>query len=227
MSTQCSSAMSLAGSEVHTACVNAAAFERFLRWLGPDPESAARKYELIRDRLIMMFRARRCVFAEDLADTTFERVARKLTFITTEFTGDPARYFYGVAKKVYLEYQHQVILQNARAKLTIPTNNDDPHLENMLVQLDKALDRISNSDRELILLYYTGSGKNKINHRRALAKQFGVGPNALRLRVFRIRRELKNYMLAGTAATPIRRMNRSRPVAVSVRESESRSFAHC
>jgi len=56
--------------------INAAAFERFLCWLGPDPESAGRKYELIRGRLIMMFRARRCVFAEDLADTTFERVAR-------------------------------------------------------------------------------------------------------------------------------------------------------
>src|SRR5678809_1369390 len=94
---------SLAG--VHDGRANAAAFERFLCWLGPDPESAGRKYELIRGRLIMMFRARRCVFAEDLADTTFERVARKLADISNEFTGDPARYFYGVAKKVYLEYQ--------------------------------------------------------------------------------------------------------------------------
>src|SRR6185503_7086745 len=120
--------------------INAAAFERFLCWLGPDPESAGRKYELIRGRLIMMFRARRCVFAEDLADTTFERVARKLTVITTEFTGDPARYFYGVAKKVYLEYQHQIIVQNTRAKLPFPTKTEDPDLENMLRRLDKALD---------------------------------------------------------------------------------------
>jgi hypothetical protein len=106
MSTQYSNAISSTGSTVHDGGANAAAFEQFLFWLGPDPESAGKKYELIRDRLIMMFRARRCVFAEDLADTTFERVARKLTDLTTEYTGDPARYFYGVAKKVYLEYQH-------------------------------------------------------------------------------------------------------------------------
>jgi len=175
--------------------INADAFERFLCWLGPDPESAGRKYELIRDRLIMMFRARRCVFAEDLADTTFERVARKMTDLTTEFTGDPARYFYGVAKKVFLEYQHELMAKRKRAGWLAPANAEDDDLENMLKQLDDALSAIPKSDRELILTYYTDSGRNKINHRRALAKQFGIGLNALRLRVFRIRREIKNYIV--------------------------------
>ena len=195
MSTQYRSAVSLAGSKVHDARANAAAFERFLCWLGPDPESAGRKYELIRSRLIMMFKARRCVFAEDLADTTFERVARKLTDLTTEFTGDPARYFYGVAKKVYLEYQHEIMTKRMRVEYSLTTSTEDPDLENMLKQLDAALSAIPKSDRELILNYYTGSGRNKINHRRALAKQFGLQANALRLRVFRIRREIRNYIL--------------------------------
>src|SRR5262245_29074518 len=62
----------------YDARLNAANFERLLYWLGPDPHSAGRKYESIRARLIVMFRARRCVFAEDLADITFERVAHKL-----------------------------------------------------------------------------------------------------------------------------------------------------
>src|SRR3712207_6798979 len=109
MSTQHRSAVSLSGPNVHDVRINVAEFDRLLGWLGPDPESAGRKYELIRGRLIMMFRARRCLFAEDLADTTFERVARKLADLTAEFTGDPARYFYGVAKKVYLEYQHDIM----------------------------------------------------------------------------------------------------------------------
>jgi DNA-directed RNA polymerase specialized sigma24 family protein len=195
MSTQYSSAVSSTGSNVHNGGANAAAFEQFLFWLGPDPESAGRKYELIRNRLIMMFRARRCVFAEDLADTTFERVARKLTDLTTEFTGDPARYFYGVAKKVYLEYQHEIITKRKRAGSIFATRTENEDLEPMLDQLDEALSKIPKSDRELILTYYTGSGRNKINQRRALANQFGIGPNALRLRVFRIRREIKNYIL--------------------------------
>src|SRR4051794_10485154 len=200
MSTQYSSAVSLAGSKVHDGSANAAAFERFLCWLGPDPESAGRKYELIRSRLIMMFRARRCVFAEDLADTTFERVARKLTDLTTEFTGDPARYFYGVAKKVFLEYQHELMTKRKRAGCLPPASTVDQELENMLKQLDDALSAIPKPDRELILTYYTDSGRNKINHRRALARQFGIEPNALRLRVFRIRREIKNRMFGPDTA---------------------------
>src|ERR1051326_6827004 len=195
MSTQYRSAVSLAGSNVHDGRTNAAAFEQFLGWLGPDPESAGRKYELIRGRLIMMFRARRCVFADDLADTTFERVARKMTDLTTEFTGDPARYFYGVAKKVFLEYQHELMTKRKRAGCLSPASAEDEDLEEMLKRLDHALSAIPESDRELILTYYTDSGRNKINHRRALARQFGIELNALRLRVFRIRREIKNYIL--------------------------------
>jgi hypothetical protein len=72
----------------------------------------------------------------------------------------------------------------------------------MLKQLDEALSLIPESDRELILKYYTGSGRNKINHRRALAEQFGLRPNALRLRVFRIRREIKDYM-SGSGANAL------------------------
>ena len=199
MSTRCSSAVSSTGSNVHDDGANAAAFEQFLFWLGPDPESAGRKYELIRGRLIMMFRARRCLFAEDLADTTFERVARKLTDLTTEFTGDPARYFYGVAKKVFLEYQHELMTKRKRAGCLSPPSPVDADLENMLKQLDDALSAIPKSDRDLILTYYTDTGRNKINHRRALARQYGIGPNALRLRVFRIRKEIKSYMLGAGA----------------------------
>lgn len=142
-----------------------------------------------------MFRARRCVFAEDLADTTFERVARKLADLSNEFTGDPARYFYGVAKKVYLEYQKEIVAKRRRAECSLPASDEDEELEKMLKQLDDVLSAIPKSDRELILTYYTGTGKNKIKQRQALAEQSGLGLNALRLRVFRIRREIKNQML--------------------------------
>jgi DNA-directed RNA polymerase specialized sigma24 family protein len=214
MSTQCS-VVSLTGSNLHPSpthyrqagsegCDNAAAFERFLCWLGPDPETAGLKYESIRSRLIMMFRARRCVFAEDLADATFERVARKLNALANKFTGDPARYLYGVARKIYLEYQRQLIANHRRVRCSLPINTEDPDFENMLNQLDEALSRIPKSDRELILSYYTGSGRNKINHRRALAQQCGLGPNALRLRVFRIRKQIKQFAME--SGIPIRMM---------------------
>jgi RNA polymerase sigma factor (sigma-70 family) len=217
MNTQCAATISSAGATVNRAYrrrepglamassrrgqnlaggrVDAAAFDQFLCWLGPDPETAAQKYETIRGRLIMMFRARKCVFAEDLADVTFERVARKLTGLSAEFTGDPARYFYGVAKKIHLEYQRRLTAAPITHASAVAWNSEQSDSENRLDQLEEALDAISQSDRELILKYYAGSGQQKIDLRRALAEQSGIGPNALRLRVFRIRTQLKRYML--------------------------------
>lgn len=174
--------------------LNPAAFEQFLCWLGPDEEAAGRKYESIRSRLIMMFKARRCVFAEDLADATIERVARKLSSLSIGFNGDPALYFYGVAKKIYLEHQRKIASDHKRSESSSTIKDGNPDLEDMLTQLDEALSTVSKSDRELILKYYSGGEKNKIN-RRALAKQIGIGTNALRLRVFRIRKEIKSYLL--------------------------------
>ena len=181
----------------HTASawINAANFDQLLSWLGPDAEAAGGKYDESRRRLIVMFRARRCVFAEDLADATFERVAQKLAYLTDSFTGDPALYIYGVAKKIYLEYQRKIRAAPSNSDFFYQPSDDNENLENMLVRLDEALSAIPKSDRELILRYYSGSKRNKIIQRRALAQQFGLRPSALRLRVFRIRREIKNYML--------------------------------
>jgi len=179
--------------------VNAAAFDQFLCWLGPDPESAGQKYESIRGRLIMMFRARKCVFAEDLADVTFERVARKLTKLTTEFSGDPARYFYGVAKKIYLEYQRGLTTAASTTENVAAANAEEQNLENRLDQLEEALNLIPKADRELVLKYYAGTRRQKIEQRRALAEELGIGANALRLRVFRIRSQIKEQMLRRNA----------------------------
>lgn len=179
----------------HAPGISAAGFDQLLGWLGPNSEAAGQKYEAIRGRLIVMFRARRCVFAEDLADATFERVAQKLPCLTDSFTGDSALYIYGVAKKIYLEYQRKNRAAPLNSDFVHQPSTDNENLENLLLRLDEALSAISKSDRELILSYYSGSKRNKIIQRRTLAQQFGLRPNALRLRVFRIRREIKNYML--------------------------------
>ena len=97
--------------------------------------------------------------------------------------------------------------KRTRAGCLSPASAEDEDLEDMLNRLDDALSAIPKSDRELILTYYTDSGRNKINHRRDLANQYGIGPNALRLRVFRIRKEIRNYIL------------QSRPDAVIVHRS--------
>src|SRR6202008_1561467 len=80
------------------------AFDALLDWLDSDRELAGIKYEQIRSRLIKFFTGRGCIDPEELADETINRVTSKLSEIRKEFTGDPALYFYGVAKLVYMEY---------------------------------------------------------------------------------------------------------------------------
>src|SRR4051794_35744276 len=54
------------------------AFNELLNWFAPDLETAGQQYELIRQKLIALFRCRACVFPDELADETINRVARKL-----------------------------------------------------------------------------------------------------------------------------------------------------
>src|ERR1044072_6747769 len=80
------------------------AFDKFLTWLNPNREQAATKYEEVRRKLIKIFACRGCAEAEDLADETINRVIRKMQELIDSYVGDPALYFYGVARNVHLEY---------------------------------------------------------------------------------------------------------------------------
>src|SRR5215468_5900977 len=82
-------------------------FDTFLRWLDSDRDRAGAKYEDIRHRLIITFRCRGCTCSEDLADETINRVIRRIQELVDSYTGNPALYFYGVARNVYQEYVKQ------------------------------------------------------------------------------------------------------------------------
>lgn len=165
------------------------AFNEMLSWLAPDPEAAGRQYEFIRQKLINLFTCRRCVFPEELADETISRVTRKLPQIKSSYIGNPVRYFYGTAKKVYLEYLRRVPVQQL-----LPAPADKEDLEERFQHLDYALSKLDPADRELILNYYQGDGQSKIAHRKRLANQLGLDLNALRVRVYRIRTQLKEHL---------------------------------
>ncbi len=157
-------------------------FDALLAWLDPDRDAAAAKYELIRTRLIKIFVCRGCVDPEDLADETIDRVARRLRDIETEFTGDPARYFYGVANKVYQEY-----LRRKPAPQPPPPLDESDEVEREYNCLDRCMQKLPPDNRELVLQYYQQDKQAKIDHRKELASQLGIALNALRIRAYRIR----------------------------------------
>lgn len=169
-------------------------FEALLRWLDPIPDSAAYKYEQIRTRLIKIFVCRGCLNPEDLADETIDRVAGRLSDIEQTFAGDPARYFYGVANKIHLEY-----LRRKPAPPIPPAAQPDDD-EREYECLERCMQQLSETNRELVLQYYQEERQAKIDHRKRLAEQFGIAVNALRIRACRIRASLLECVKACVSA---------------------------
>jgi DNA-directed RNA polymerase specialized sigma24 family protein len=160
-------------------------FDALLDWLDSDREQAGIKYEQIRSSLIKIFTGRGCIDAEELADETINRVTRKIKDIKSEFRGDPALYFFGVAKMLLLEYMRRKPPQNP------PPLPDSGRAELEYRCLERCIERLSEEDRGLLLREYGAKGRTQAERRKALADELGITLNALRIRVYRIRVGLK------------------------------------
>ena len=167
------------------------AFDNLLAWLDSDRDRAGEKYENIRHSLIRIFAWRGCATSEDLADETINRVARKLPEFIDTYSGDPALYFYGVARILLLEYQKSEIVRLAPLLPNQPDLSDREGLshktERGLNCLERCLEELSADNREFVLNYYREQKQAKIDFRRELAKQLGISTTNLRVRMHRIR----------------------------------------
>jgi RNA polymerase sigma factor (sigma-70 family) len=164
-------------------------FEALLDWLDPDRDQAGMKYEQIRSGLIKYFTFHAPCDAEDLADETINRVINRLPEIGFLVDGDRARYFYGVARKVQLEYSRRKSPQPPQENI-----NDSERLENEHNCLEQCIRKLSPENRKLVLRYYQADGRQKIELRKQLAEELGIAPNALRIRAYRIRAELQKCL---------------------------------
>lgn len=165
-------------------------FDVLLSWLDRNRETAAQKYEKIRQRLIHIFAGRGCFEAEELADETFNRVTRKMPQLADGYTGEPALYFYGVADKIHLEWlRKQKKIKNLEFTDTDSQNIPEPDLEYDC--LETCLQTLSLEQRELIIEYYKEEKSAKISCRKELAQKLEIGLNALQIRTSRIRARLQ------------------------------------
>ena len=170
-------------------------FDALLDWLDPDRERAGEKYESIRQGLINVFTWNLCGDAEGMSDETINRVAQKLPQLRETYKGDPALYFYGVAKRLTLERRRvtkaEVPLEQARnvAASAVP-EEEEADDERVYECLRRCMQHLTPANRELVVAYYLKEKQDKIDSRRELAQRLGVEPNALRVRVYRIRSAL-------------------------------------
>jgi RNA polymerase sigma factor (sigma-70 family) len=166
--------------------LTAEAFEQLLRWLDADRERAGEKYERIRFKLIKIFQSRGCSISEELADETINRVARKVQDVKQTYEGDPALYFYGVANNIYREYVRRKPLT---AVIETPQAARDDELKYEC--LEQCLQRLTAKNRGLIMAYYFEEKQARIEYRKELAERMGMEPNALWVRMHRLREKLR------------------------------------
>jgi RNA polymerase sigma factor (sigma-70 family) len=172
-------------------------FDELLAWLDADRERAGMKYEDIRHSLIKFFIWRGCDEAEDLADEAINRVTEKVSVLSKTYEGEPALYFYGVAKNVYLEYRKQ---QTAKVAVTPELIDEAPdeqladEAERRFQCMELCLQKLSARNRELITLYYQRHKQTRVDSRKELARQLGISSETFRVRMHRIRLTLYQCM---------------------------------
>jgi RNA polymerase sigma factor (sigma-70 family) len=150
------------------------------------------QYERLRGRLVRIFARRGCQSPEDLADETIFRVTEKVHEIAANYEGDPARYFYAVARNVYMEYTRrpETVLFEENTASTVDVDHDPTGDEEAYACLERCLKKLAENERRLISEYYWYDKIAKIDYRKKLAESLGLGLNALRIRAYKIRRRL-------------------------------------
>ena len=160
--------------------------EKFLAWLDPDPDEAARKFERIQSRLIQIFIARGCIDAEALADEVLNRVCVRIDQVKLKYT-DPLRCCVGFVDNVHREYfREQRKWDNA---VCPPELRPSTELEIEDTCLNECLDQLPKLDRELVVRYFQGEKSVKISGRKKLAAERMLTSNALRIQAFKQRKK--------------------------------------
>jgi DNA-directed RNA polymerase specialized sigma24 family protein len=183
--------------------LTASTFDQLLKWLDEDKDSEGQRYLEMRRRLVGYFDRKGCSNADELADETLNRVARRLAEEGRIETETPAKYCYITARFVFMEHlreaqKHNTLLDGLHRQTQTTRLDESDQFETkerMLECLDRCIGELDTSNREIILRYYLGRERVKIENRRSLAESLGITMNALAIRACRIRSRIHACVL--------------------------------
>jgi DNA-directed RNA polymerase specialized sigma24 family protein len=182
-----------------------------LAWLDEGVCSDGERYLEIRRRLVQYFDRRGCAAADELADETLNRAARKLAELGQIANVAPAQYCYVLARFVFLEYirrpghkesefddASRPTLESGHTALPHDFESPGAERERYLAGLSRCLQKLAPADHQLIIEYYQGDKRAKIEKRSELATRYGLTLNALSVRACRIRNKLEQCVKKST-----------------------------
>jgi DNA-directed RNA polymerase specialized sigma24 family protein len=177
--------------------LSSAAFEQLLAALDVDRERAGAQYRQLHLQLVKFFEWQCSGQADQQADEVIDRLTRRIA--RGDHIDNLQAYAYGVAKLLLLEARkelerekrvHTQLLWFAKSR-----SEGNVESEEALQQqecFDNCLETLTGKNRSIILGYYAGERRSKIEGRRELAAALGTDLNALRVRAYRIRSQLEN-----------------------------------
>ncbi len=181
--------------------ITLSALARLLEWLDEGKNSDGEKYLEMRHRLVAYFDRKNCLTADEFADETLNRVARRLEEEGKIESETPAKYCYITAKFVFMESLRGAdkknvplddVLKQSKANQFAAAEEEINLKEKMLDCLEECTGKLEAANRDIIVSYYYGEERIKIENRRALAEKLGISTNALTIRACRIRDKLEN-----------------------------------
>lgn len=171
------------------------ALDKLLRCFSADRDEAATTYERIRRNLMRFFLGRGFSMAEDHADEVLNRMARRAA--AGEEIREPSSYSYGVARMVLLELlkdrerEQKAFREANHLQLVQPGDNEDEDFKRALDSLRQCLKQLPEEGRALILQYYQGEQRAKIDLRQQLADALRIPVPTLRKRAERLRNTIE------------------------------------
>ena len=173
-------------------------FDKFLALLDANRETAGVKYEALRARLIKFFEWRNCETAEELADTVFDRVLRKIA--EGERIQNINAYSATVAQFVFKENlrnlarQSELLEENPNVRnFAEKSGTEGDETENLRFDcLEKCLSAMDLETRRLLIAYHDTDERTMIQARRRIAESLEISLNTLRIRVCRLKSKLEN-----------------------------------
>jgi DNA-directed RNA polymerase specialized sigma24 family protein len=177
-----------------------AGFDLLLDALDPDRDRAGRHYSRLHQRLVKFFEWHCSHHPDEQADEVIDRLTRRLA--EGNRIESLEAYAHGVARLLLREAHRAAAREEAaraqlrwaasqalRAAAARPRVDDGDRREQAC--FDHCLAALTPHSREIILGYYAGERRIKIEGRRDLAARLGADLNALRVRAHRIRARLE------------------------------------
>jgi DNA-directed RNA polymerase specialized sigma24 family protein len=171
------------------------AFDKFLACLDPDRERAGERYLQLRHSLLRILEWKGSHTPEELADEIVNRVCRKID--EGERIDDIFKYCHAVLNFVFRE-------SLKKPGLKLEQEDDDEHSFSQIAApkpeeedarmacLESCLSKLPAENRDLIVSYYEGDQRAKIENRKRLAAELEISAHNLEVRASRIREKLQD-----------------------------------